>query len=249
MLTSSGKSLWGRRVVCRLCPLIAAWLICGAGFVGASGTETLPETLDGLRPFCRKVMSWPCRGIGVTATLSIFCDESTPVPDRGYRYGVVYFINGNFPRIGTESDATILRDFLCRDGHWVVVVDFKNHPRAKTPDFDQDLLALYRDIYREEDAGILSGTGLQPPKFFRIFLVFPIRIGHISNGFPFAKTIHVHFLVFFGIGQGVYIEFIIGHKIQERRTVDRNTGIDGKFRSPIEQRIGIKYRNRVDGTS
>ena len=99
MLTSSGKSLWGRRVVCRLCPLIAAWLICGAGFVGASGTETLPETLDGLRPFCRKVMSWPCRGIGVTATLSIFCDESTPVPDRGYRYGVVYFINGNFPRI------------------------------------------------------------------------------------------------------------------------------------------------------
>ena len=171
MLTSSGKSLWGRRVVCRLCPLIAAWLICGAGFVGASGTETLPETLDGLRPFCRKVMSWPCRGIGVTATLSIFCDESTPVPDRGYRYGVVYFINGNFPRIGTESDATILRDFLCRDGHWVVVVDFKNHPRAKTPDFDQDLLALYRDIYREEDAGILSGTGLQPPKFFRIFLV------------------------------------------------------------------------------
>lgn len=54
-------------------------------------------------------------------------DENTQI--------ILYVINTNTERIGTESDEVILTDLLER-GFIVLVLDYKNNPKAKSPELD-----------------------------------------------------------------------------------------------------------------
>ena len=136
----------------------------------SAGAAELPETLAELKPFCQKVMSWKCRYSGADATLSLLSDKASPVSVHGFHYVVIYVMNADFPRIGTEPDAVIVRDLL-KDGHYVIVADFQNHENAKTPDFDQDLRDIYQSIYQKGEKEVLHGTGWIAPDGYRVFIV------------------------------------------------------------------------------
>jgi hypothetical protein len=54
---------------------------------------------------------------------------------------VIYLENLATPRIGTESDDTIIRDFL-KDGYLVVTLDYNHQPEARVPFINRDLGAI-----------------------------------------------------------------------------------------------------------
>lgn len=139
-------------------------------FVCSAGAAELPDSLAELMPFCKKVMPWNCRHSGGGATLSLLSDDAAPASVRGFHYAVIYVVNGDFPRVGTEPDAAIVRDLL-KDGHYVIVADFHNHKNARTPDFDQDLRDIYQSIYRKGETEVLHGTNWIAPEGFRVYIV------------------------------------------------------------------------------
>ena len=51
---------------------------------------------------------------------------------------IFYVINTNTERVGTDSDVDIIRNFL-KEGYIVLVTDYKNEKRAKSPDLDWSL--------------------------------------------------------------------------------------------------------------
>ncbi len=65
---------------------------------------------------------------------------------------VVYLKNLASPRIGTESDATILADFRAA-GYLIVEMDFTSHTNARVPFLNRDLGKLRNDIRAQRFLG------------------------------------------------------------------------------------------------
>ncbi len=86
--------------------------------------------------------------IGIPVEITTFYDKSRPTKS-GYDVDatnlVVYVVNASFERIGTDSDADIIKSMLER-GYIVTVVDYKNHERAVSPDLDFSLQAVRNSI-------------------------------------------------------------------------------------------------------
>ena len=63
--------------------------------------------------------------------------ETVKTAESGYRGTniAVYFVNTKVDRISEETDVNIITDMLSR-GFAVVTVDYKNNPKAKSPDID-----------------------------------------------------------------------------------------------------------------
>ena len=76
--------------------------------------------------------------IGIPVELTTYYDYNTFGPAKTGYYGtnvVLYFVNTKAERIGTETDVNIIGSMLER-GYAVVVVDYLNSSRAKSPDLD-----------------------------------------------------------------------------------------------------------------
>lgn len=58
---------------------------------------------------------------------------------------ILYVMNTNTQRIGTEGDDTILSDLL-DEGYIVVVLDYKNNPKSVPPDLDWSIQGIRDDI-------------------------------------------------------------------------------------------------------
>ena len=58
---------------------------------------------------------------------------------------VIYLKQLATPRVGTESDETIIAD-LRASGHLVAILDYANHPKARVPFINRDLASLRNDI-------------------------------------------------------------------------------------------------------
>ncbi len=72
--------------------------------------------------------------------------EPANAPAEGAALPVVFYLaNLAAPRVGTESDESILRD-LRAAGHLVVVVDYTGHPRSVLPGLYTDLVRLREDL-------------------------------------------------------------------------------------------------------
>ena len=61
-------------------------------------------------------------------------DEERPV--------VVYVINTNTERIGTDSDYKIVNELINEKGFIVVVLDYKNNPKSMTPNLERSVHAI-----------------------------------------------------------------------------------------------------------
>jgi len=61
---------------------------------------------------------------------------------------IVYLENLAAPRVGSDSDDAIIRDFL-NSGYVVVTLDYAHHPEARVPFINRDLGEL-RNLVRTE---------------------------------------------------------------------------------------------------
>lgn len=82
----------------------------------------------------------------LTVFESVTNQSNTPLPL------VLYLKNLAVPRVGTESDETILRDFH-EQGFLVVTLDFANHTNARVPFINRDLGKLRDDIRAKKFLG------------------------------------------------------------------------------------------------
>jgi acetyl esterase/lipase len=73
-------------------------------------------------------------------------DNALPPPAAG-RPAIIYLRNLARPRLGRESDASIIRGFL-RDGFVVATIDFGRDPRAVAPQINFDLWLMRRLVDR-----------------------------------------------------------------------------------------------------
>lgn len=58
---------------------------------------------------------------------------------------ILYLENLNAPRVGTDRDRTIVRDFLGQ-GYLVAILDYARNPRARVPFLNRDLYQLRNDL-------------------------------------------------------------------------------------------------------
>ena len=85
--------------------------------------------------------------IGIPVELSLYFDTQNHTVKSGYGGTpvILYVVNANFERIGTQSDAEIIESMLAR-GYIVVTVDYKNNSRAASPALDTSLQHIRSSI-------------------------------------------------------------------------------------------------------
>jgi len=110
-------------------------------------------------PFPAKAATWPSPATGRDLRLELLEPMNAapgPVP-------VVFYL-GNLaaPRLGTESDETIIRD-LRAAGHLVAVLDYAHDPRARLPDLARDLAALRAQLHQKT---LLAGHAIDRDHVF-----------------------------------------------------------------------------------
>ena len=80
--------------------------------------------------------------IGIDVEYSVYFDRASTVKNGYHGTPVIlYVVNTSTDRTGTESDTKIISSMLER-GYVVVVLDYKNSPKAKTPDLDWSIQGL-----------------------------------------------------------------------------------------------------------
>jgi hypothetical protein len=77
---------------------------------------------------------------------------------------IVYLEKLAAPRVGTDSDDAIIRDFL-KDGYLVVTLDYAHSPAARVPFINRDLGALRDQVLHKT---FLSGIEIDPAHVFII---------------------------------------------------------------------------------
>jgi len=86
---------------------------------------------------------WP--GVGAEKALNYTVREPDGATNRPALPAILYLKNLAAPRVGTESDETILRDFHA-SGYLVVTIDFDHHQQARVPFINRDLGKLRDDL-------------------------------------------------------------------------------------------------------
>ncbi len=104
--------------------------------------------------------------IGIPFCVTVFYDRSrgTSVPGfatRGATPLMIYVVNTNTARIGTKSDAAIVKSMLDR-GYIVLVLDYKNNEKAVSPALENSVQRMIEGIkngeYFPDDAILRKGT-------------------------------------------------------------------------------------------
>ncbi|MBR5448423.1 MAG: Ig-like domain-containing protein [Clostridia bacterium] len=88
--------------------------------------------------------------IGIPVELTIYYDASRPTKSGTAVDAtnlILYIVNADFERIGTDSDVEIIKSMMER-GYIVTVLDYKNHSKAKSPDLDFSIQLLRDKIYK-----------------------------------------------------------------------------------------------------
>lgn len=96
------------------------------------------------------VLTWP--SIATGRDLPVVLLEPTAPASAGPVPLVVYLRGLAAPRLGTEGDASILRDFRAQ-GFLVALLDYGGDPRGRWPHLNRDLAALRAQLHRREFLG------------------------------------------------------------------------------------------------
>ncbi len=105
--------------------------------------------------------------IGIPYEVTVYYDEAAhgkATPGNLLMGGtpvILYVVNADFERIGTDSDVSIITSMLGR-GYAVIVLDYLNDARAKSPDLDWSTMPLWMKAeageYFKELAAFEKGT-------------------------------------------------------------------------------------------
>lgn len=130
--------------------------------------------LSELEPYLKRSIAWTSPTLNKDIPLSIYFQGShTENPDGAEV--IVYLKNKAWPRIGQESDLSILRDYIQKK-FIVITVDYGNDQLAVSPYFDNDLHELFKAVYGFETASLLSNLQLVPMDFRCFFLPEGYRV-------------------------------------------------------------------------
>jgi len=85
--------------------------------------------------------------IGIPYEVTVYYDASkgAAVPGVGGTVAVLYVVNTNTERVGTDSDTSIITSMLDR-GYIVAVLDYKNNEKATTPGLDYSTQLIRMDL-------------------------------------------------------------------------------------------------------
>ena len=99
--------------------------------------------------------------IGIPVEVSVYHDASKTVKD-GLSVDatpvIIYVVNTAIPRIGTESDVSIIQSMLDR-GYVVVIFDYLNNSRAVSPDLDWSVQGLRPNVNKGNYFANVDGLG------------------------------------------------------------------------------------------
>ena len=132
-------------------------------------TAAFPE----LDAYLKKSIQWKSAPLNRDIPLKIYF---AGVPDNLEEPQVIiYMKNRAWTRIGTETDLSILSDYI-RKRFIVITVDYGKDPRAVSPHFDQDLNNLFRAVYGYKTPSLLKDLKLVPREYRCFFLPEGYRV-------------------------------------------------------------------------
>jgi len=127
--------------------------------------------------YLRKTTNWKFETLNKEIPVNIYyITRSTH--SRPYNIGspvLVYIKNHGEERIGTESDSSILMDYI-KEHYIVLTIDFENNPKAISPYFDKDLHSLFKGIYDDGENSVFSGINMEPRKYRCFFVPAGYRV-------------------------------------------------------------------------
>lgn len=96
-------------------------------------TDAVPTTAPAV------IWTSPTTGAQLSGSLHLPAPSTRPLPT------VVYLCNLSVPRLGQDTDESIIGD-LVQSGHLVLVLDYARHPKAVSPGLSADILKIRQDI-------------------------------------------------------------------------------------------------------
>ncbi len=117
--------------------------------------------------------------IGIPVQASVYYSGASARDGIGGTPIITYVVNTNTDRVGTESDVSIITSMLER-GYAVVVVDYMNNEKAKTPELDWSLQSIVQKI----SSGLFFGncSAFNGGSYKEIFVVpagYDVSIGNV----------------------------------------------------------------------
>ena len=112
-----------------------------------------------LLPYLRKSLLQRFASLEAEVPLHIYFNQSST--DSQGAPLLFYVKNHGYPRIGQESDDSILKDYIDQ-GYLVITLDFEHNPAAVSPRFDADLWGVFRAAHGYRTTSLLEGTQLRP---------------------------------------------------------------------------------------
>src|SRR5579864_6801744 len=96
---------------------------------------------------CLHAQSWSSGAAGKALNLKILepKDFHTNQPSPM----IIYLENLAVPRVGTDSDDTIIHDFL-NDGYLVVVLDYNHDLKARLPFINNDIFEMRKEVLHKQ---------------------------------------------------------------------------------------------------
>ena len=131
------------------------------------------------------------RTIGIPYAATVFYDRSrgAAVPGfatRGATPLMIYVVNTNTERVGTESDTAIIRSLVDR-GYIVLVLDYGNDDRATPPALEKSVQGLIDGILNGE---LFPDDPILPKGAYRDALVLPAGCDVLLNAVYFELDRH-----------------------------------------------------------
>lgn len=133
----------------------------------AVADQAASDDLSELEPYLRRSLMFDFPSLNKEYPVNIYYVEETTGNEA--RDVILYIKNRAWERIGTESDLSILSDYI-DEGFIVMTLDFGDEPEATSPFIDNDVHLLHRAIFGYRTPSILRQVDLEP-NLIRCFIL------------------------------------------------------------------------------
>jgi len=130
-----------------------------SGAASALASAAPSNDLAALQPYLRKSLDWDMPTLGKKYPANIYFREET-TGDQPAEV-IIYVMNSAWERLGTESNLSILKDYI-EKRFIVVTLDLGREPAAVSPAIDFDIHLLYRACAGYKTPSILRAMKLEP---------------------------------------------------------------------------------------
>ncbi|MBK7713615.1 MAG: Ig-like domain-containing protein [Bacteroidales bacterium] len=138
-----------------------------------AASQVKSSDLSELKPYLKKTISWKCTTQDKFIPINIYFLGEYVGPDG--TEAIVYVKNKAWKRIGTESDLSILSDYI-KKNYIVITADYGYDTLAVSPRFDKDLHEIFKAVYGYKTESLLKGLNIKPKEYRCFFLPEGYRV-------------------------------------------------------------------------